>query len=189
LYHLLINFLNLIKPYAIIKTLQILVKQTLNIPFCCHLHYFPFHAVILTVFMFIYRVDSENKYYLKQQTVILNRFRNWKSSYKISSNHFRGKERNETKHTFGRRRKCGKSKPSPLSLSSLSIFVFVLFLPLSDLCVEYFHCCIFLRKQFFFSVGFFSLVCFHFCFVFGGWKVKEECCKEIDMFKARNVME
>ena len=32
---------------------------------------------------------NENKHYLKQQIVILNRFRNWKSYNKISSNHFR----------------------------------------------------------------------------------------------------
>lgn len=40
-------------------------------------------------------IVGRNKYYLKQQIVILNRFRNWKSSNKISCNHFR--ETYETK--------------------------------------------------------------------------------------------
>lgn len=81
----------------------ILIRRNIEM-FSSHLVFTLFYTRFTSFSLFIYST-TENEYYLKQQIVILNRFRNWKSSNKISCNHFLAKSKLWKKDKSGRWKK------------------------------------------------------------------------------------
>lgn len=93
---------------------------------------------VFTAARSLFIASSENKYYLKQQiAVILNRFRNWKSYNKISSNHFSWKwqcrKRGSSAHTRSAEKKNEERNAEKSNLSPIIIIITIDFCAVSSL--------------------------------------------------------